>query len=260
MSSADRNWEIYGRTNPYFGVITEPQYDSPSLDDDTRRAFFETGETYVARLAATIEGHFGSVGHIRSGIDFGCGVGRLLLPLASLIPDMTGVDVSPSMLQEARRNLDARGFTSVRLVQRLEEIPSSTTFDFIHSFIVFQHIPEPRGREIISHLLSLLKGGGIGALHVLYFNPYRAPTLTARLHNWYSAWNIRLRTLLRGARTKADSDHPDAHPPMEMNPYDLNWVFVELQCHHVTDIHVEFTDHGGFLGAMLCFRKRGPSP
>jgi hypothetical protein len=47
---------------------------------------------------------------------------------------------------------------------------------------------------------------------------------------------------------------PSDEPEMQMNPYTINPVFQALQAAGVRDCHVEFTDHGGTLGAMVVFR------
>ena len=53
----------------------------------------------------------------RSALDFGCGVGRLLVPLARRCPSVVGVDVADSMLAQARARCDAVGVTNVRLLK-----------------------------------------------------------------------------------------------------------------------------------------------
>ena len=59
---------------------------------------------------------------------------------------VVGVDVSPSMLAEARRNCDARGARNVELLAADRLGTLAPEFDLVHSFIVLQHIP-PRHRR-----------------------------------------------------------------------------------------------------------------
>jgi len=42
---------------------------------------------------------------------------------------------------------------------------------------------------------------------------------------------------------------------MQMNAYPLEQVFRIVQGAGVRGLHVAFTDHGGCLGVLLCFRK-----
>ena len=52
----------------------------------------------------------------RAALDYGCGVGRLTLPLAERCEHVYGVDVSPSMLREAARNAARMGLPNVEWV------------------------------------------------------------------------------------------------------------------------------------------------
>ena len=97
-------WERYGAMDPYYGVLSAPDFHRARLDAATRARFFDTGRRQVAELAARIEAHTGSTLQARRALDYGCGVGRLTLPLAERCEHVYGVDVSPSMLHEADRN------------------------------------------------------------------------------------------------------------------------------------------------------------
>jgi len=44
-------------------------------------------------------------------------------------------------------------------------------------------------------------------------------------------------------------------PLMQMNTYSLSRVFNVLIDEHCSNLHVEFSEHGGFRGAMLYFEK-----
>jgi SAM-dependent methyltransferase len=78
-------------------------------------------------------------------------------------------DISPSMIEEARKNCQKCGAESASffLVDEFWSLPSSS-FDFVHTFIVLQHISVRRGGEIIRKLISVLVDGGIGAIQVTY--------------------------------------------------------------------------------------------
>jgi hypothetical protein len=57
-------------------------------------------------------------------LDLGCGTGRAMLALGQCGYDVTGVDLSPSMLARAREKLDAEGLTNAKLVEgNLADLP-----------------------------------------------------------------------------------------------------------------------------------------
>ncbi len=78
-------------------------------------------------------------------LDFGCGVGRLVIPLSKIAESVTGVDVSESMLNEAISNCDNQNVNNANFIKADDNLSMlSGKYDFIHSYIVFQHIPTKR--------------------------------------------------------------------------------------------------------------------
>jgi SAM-dependent methyltransferase len=246
--STDVAWEEWGRRDPYFGVITNPKFRRGGLNEDAKREFFGDGETLVKYLFATIHRHIDPQFTPKRVLDFGCGVGRLLVPFAGVAEEVVGLDVSPSMLDEARRNCEERQLRNVSLLPSDDDLSAlSGTFDLIHSFIVFQHIPIQRGRAIFGKLLRHLRPGGVGAIHLTY-----SKTRFASTHG------VAPPSLPRPATTP-QSIPGDADPEMQMNPYNMNEILFQLQCLGVQRMYVEFSDHGGELGAFLFFSLTGPA-
>ena len=90
-------------------------------------------------------------------------------PLAKRFEQVTGIDISKSYLAEARSNCWKYGVTNADFRKDLDWAEAEAgTFDFVHSYITFIHIPFDRGQAIIRKLVSLLKPGGAAALHVLF--------------------------------------------------------------------------------------------
>jgi SAM-dependent methyltransferase len=244
--STDAAWEEWGRRDPYFGVITNPKYRRIGMSEHAKREFFDDGASLVNYLLATIKKHIDPQFVPKKVLDFGCGVGRLLAPLAQVAEDVVGLDVSASMLQEARRNCDERQLGNVRLLLSDDALSALTdTFDLICSFIVFQHIPVQRGRAIFDKLLRHLRPGGVGAIHLTY-----SKTRFASSHG------AAPRELLSPATTP-QSVPTDADPEMQMNPYNMNEILFLMQCRGVQRTYVEFSDHGGELGVFLFFATTG---
>ncbi len=110
----------------------------------------------------------------RRVLDFGCGVGRVLIPLAQHAEAAVGVDVSVAMMEEAAHNCeerDVRNVTFIRSDDGLSRIEGS--FDLIHSSIVFQHIAQHRVEVIVRNLLGRLEPGGVGVLQFTTWAPLR---------------------------------------------------------------------------------------
>lgn len=244
--ATDENWEYYGKECPYFGVVSWPKFRK-DIDKEARDEFFQTGETYIGRLFGVIEGSLQTEFKPTRAMDFGCGVGRLVIPLSKRCGEVLGVDVSPSMLAEARKNCLEQACANVVWAQSLDEIAGSGGgFDFVHSFIVFQHIRPERGIPIFAALISSLKENGIGAVHLTFSNPGGR---RARLLHWI----FRKIPLSHGV-AQMFRGRPFSEPLMDMAEYPLDRVFAILQDAGCHECNIRFTRHG-VRGMTLIFRK-----
>ena len=83
--STDQAWVKWGRQDPYFAVITNEKFRSANLTDAARKEFFDSGRyhaNYVLdRCRRLIDPAFAP----QRALDFGCGVGRVTLPLAEKV-------------------------------------------------------------------------------------------------------------------------------------------------------------------------------
>ena len=247
-----REWESFGRVDPYYGVITLEPYRKKNLSEEALRSFFASGERHVESLFESIRRRLDPEFAPRRALDFGCGVGRLTLPLARRSESVLGLDVSESMLQLARKHAESEGRSNVEF-RRSDGLLGGVDgeFDFIHSYIVLQHIPGRRGERLFRELLTRLGNGGVGALHLTFYR--KLPRLKL-LVNWMQKSVPLVQNLVNLRRGRAWG-----YPHMEMNRYDLNELFVGLFEANCRQVCVEFTDHGGHIGVFLLFRKSGES-
>jgi len=249
---SDQDWERLARTDPYYAVLTEPKYHG-ELSESDRAEFFRTGEAHVSEMLSIIRSRLDPVFAPARALDFGCGVGRLLIPLAARCREVTGVDVSPAMLDEARRNCEAAGVSNVRLIRGDDKLSGiEGEFDLVHSYIVLQHIPVRRGERLVRELAERLAPNGVGVFHVTYSRP-PAPAL---------------RRLLYWARTRLPAAHwalniargrPASTPIMQVNRYSVTRLLDILSSTGCAEVHVRFTNHDGYRGVLLFARKNsGP--
>lgn len=279
--STDREWEKWGEQDPYFGVITDPRFRKGEITSEVKHEFFFSGRVHVDHVLASCRKYIESSFAPRRVLDFGCGVGRLLLPFAAVAEAVVGVDISEAMLREARRNCDEHEVMNVTLACSDDALSAvQGAFDLVHSAIVLQHIDPDRGLRIVERLIGLLAPKGIGALQLTYGKAYHADTLGVvppakaqvpsvaapqperRPAPWFK-WSRARPSEAAAMSSPSVAAAPDEQqsiqvnrdPEMLMNPYNLNALFFLLQRAGVTDFHTEFTDHGGELGIFLFFRK-----
>ena len=248
MSKSKSVWEYFGENDPYFAVNTLAEMRSDTIDDEQKALFFERGEEYVARIWAEIEDNF--IDDFKPGrsLDFGCGVARMTLPIARRSGETVGVDISTSMLEAAAENAKTFGVENVSFVQSDDTLSRvSGKFDFIHSFVVFQHIDPKVGLSLFRKMVESLAEGGVGVLHFEYANTISTPAqnLRSRLYrNFPFVYSIR-NFILRKRK----------EPFIPMYRYDLNELLLVLQQNDCHNCHVRFSKHG-VEGVVLFFQKR----
>jgi 2-polyprenyl-3-methyl-5-hydroxy-6-metoxy-1,4-benzoquinol methylase len=96
-------------------------------------------------------------------LDVGCGVGRWSSILALRGAHVTGVDLSPTMINEARRRADANGVGDRCrfLVQDLTQLDAGEQFDLVLGVTVLQHILDAVSvREALQRMTAHLAPGG----------------------------------------------------------------------------------------------------
>jgi len=243
--TSDQDWDDLARTEPLWAVLTDERYRNARLTPVAEREFWQTGEAYVRHVADLCLTRLGRSLAPRHTLDFGCGVGRLLVPLARLSTEAVGIDVSPAMLAYARASCDRAGLSNVSLESCL---PADRSFDFVNSALVLQHIPVRRGLQILDQLLACLAPGGLLALQVLYDRP--GSGLFTRTGRWLYANVPRARPVLDRSRGVAPRT-----PYMQMNSYPLGQVFARLNRHSCSELHVVLSNESGFHSALIVGTK-----
>jgi len=240
-------WEAYGATDPYFGVATFERFRSKTLDDETREEFFRTGEDYVDEIWADVKTHLNNNFNPKSAVDFGCGVGRILIPLAKRCESALGLDISQNMLDLTARNCGEQEVSNVQLALSDDNLSIlKDRFDLVHSFIVFQHIEPSLGLRHFEKLVDHLNENGTGVIHLTYAND-SSPFARFRFALYR---DVPLIHKIRSAVLREKFE-----PLIPMYLYDLNAVFHMLQSKGCTDCYLKFTDHG-LKGVVIYFRKK----
>jgi len=234
LRDTDADWRELGATEPYWAVLAAPEFLQANLDPDGVAAFYASGERDVAGV---VERLCEMTGGPPTGpaLDFGCGVGRLAEAMSAYADKVTGYDVSPGMLEIARR----RG----GCVTYVDELPDGP-FNWINSYLVFQHIPPARGLERLEALLRRLAPGGRLSLQ---FTICRDPHLQDPPPRGWRRVFPALAEARRLARLPTGT--------MMMYDYDLTEIVKRLNQAGVSDIALSCTDHGGLHGAMILARK-----
>ena len=153
-----KQWEALGSSDPYWAVLTHPEQKGGKWD---KKTFFETGDGEVAAVLEKVSA-MGIPTCFAVALDYGCGVGRLSRALASHFDRVIGVDISESMLDEARSansavpNLEFQRNSGEDLGGIADE-----SVDFLYSNMVLQHSPPDFQRRLVGEFCRVLRPDGV---------------------------------------------------------------------------------------------------
>lgn len=233
MVDSDLQWKAWGKTDPYFGVYTAAKFRGHNIEK-SREEFFSSGERSIGIFLDRAERHFGAL-QTGKALDFGCGVGRLTIPLARRFKSAVGVDISEDMIAEAKQNCERFQITNATFLESDDDLSMATgLFDLVLSYIVLQHLPCDRGMKVANRLLNLLAPGGIAILH---FTTRRLNDSTQDKLRYWARHNVpQVAASWRYIRGKGWSTLS-----MRMSEYEMSEILALFKKHGMTDVLV--TEH-----------------
>ncbi len=153
-------WDRLAADDPLWAVLTDPAKRGQRWDP---AEFFATGREEIASVMRTAES-LGYPAERSRALDFGCGVGRLTQALAGSFGRVTGVDVSPAMLELARQ-FNTQGERCEYILNTADNLRrfSDSSFDLIYCRNVLQHSGAARhARSYVREFARVLRPSGLG--------------------------------------------------------------------------------------------------
>ncbi len=157
-SDHQKYWDHYAATDPLWAVLAFPDKSDGRW---TLHEFMKTGEREIALLFHRFAELQLPIPAQR-GLDFGCGVGRLTQALARRMTHVIGADISPVMIETARRlnqYPDCAQYICTAAAG-LDRLPSQS-FQCIYSNIVLQHVTPDLSVRYLDEFFRLLEPGGL---------------------------------------------------------------------------------------------------
>lgn len=151
-------WENLGESDPYWAVLTDTTKKGRKWNTNN---FFATGEKEVHSLLQKVSELHAQI-QFDTVLDFGCGVGRLSRALSKRFKKVIAVDVSKSMLYEAKKA--NQHFTNIDFLHNPAidlRIIQDGSIDFLYSNIVLQHIQKIGQVQYIREFCRVMRPNGI---------------------------------------------------------------------------------------------------
>lgn len=162
-----RSWHQFGEEQPFWSVLTSPEYRDQPQDAAIDR-FFASGKAEVERFQKTLTRIGLGLDGRSTCLEYGCGLGRVTRHLAPHFERTTGVDISAAHLAKAKALAEAKGIGGIDWLhlRSLEQLADLPQVDVIYSLIVLQHNPPPVIERIIKTFARILRPGGIAYFQV----------------------------------------------------------------------------------------------
>jgi SAM-dependent methyltransferase len=95
-------------------------------------------------------------------VDLGCGLGHYATWLASKGFRVTGIDISPTAIEQARRQASAEGASCRFVVADLRQPVAAfdAAFDFAYDWEVLHHVFQPDRPQYVANVHRMLRPGG----------------------------------------------------------------------------------------------------
>jgi SAM-dependent methyltransferase len=156
-------WTALGEDDPLWAILSRPDKRGGQWNAEE---FFAAGEAEITGLEQYCA-HFALPRERRLALDFGCGVGRLTRALATRYAEVVGVDISSSMIEQARQ-LHAN-LANVRFVENVQprlDFLADASVDLVYSVITLHHIPAALQRGYVREFLRVLAPGGMAVFQI----------------------------------------------------------------------------------------------
>jgi len=258
LNKMRQQWDAIASRNAFYGVVSWPEFQT--LDQVDREKFWQTGRREVDDFLSGLN----LVGtRPWSMVEIGCGLGRMTHRFSERFGRVYSGDVSPGMVIRAREQWAS--LTNVNFILgHGNDLPgvADRSVDFVFSFIVLQHVPDPQiVKDYLRETARVLKSGGLAYLQFrtdvqtfpqglsLAFRAFRAVTHPRRaFHTAIRRLRARLfppRTLEPSSNwTLADefgrfeSWRGSALPAAEVEPFALS---LGLRTENVTGVGTQYT-------------------
>jgi len=118
-------------------------------------------------------------------VDLGAGTGTFALAVASHCKRVVAVDVSPTMLEIMRANVEKQGLTNVEIVHAglLSYEHEGGQADFVYTRNTLHHLPDFWKGVALQRITRMLRQGGVLRLHDLVYS-FEPSEAEERFESW----------------------------------------------------------------------------
>ncbi len=223
------DWNRRAEHHAQYWIATE------NFHDDQK--FSRSGEQSARVLLTTIAPYYDPSWMV---LDIGCGIGRMLKPLAPHFRSLVGIDVSGEMIRKSKKWLHGLGNVKTLETSGVDLRPfPSDSFNLVYSYVAFQHMPRQVFERYLEETNRVLQPDGYLAFQIpigLHRNAALGDTIGIRN---YSREEISEKLARLGFQLVEERDSKTItgkkQIPIEKLPFILAQKITTAMPDHVTD-------------------------
>lgn len=131
------NWEKLAKDNAEYYILTHEGIDYGS--EQGQAYFYQSGEKFTQNTLQNVSDHLFTKNKC---LEIGCGIGRLSFAHSKVFEEVYAVDISQTMLDKLKASALKKNVNNIKPFLSHESWDDPDKFDYVYSFIVFQHIKD----------------------------------------------------------------------------------------------------------------------
>ncbi len=163
LVESKKKWNSLAAKNaPYFVMtdygegITEEQFRTSGMKDYDQ--LIRHDALLQSKLSPTLT---------KDSLEIGCGIGRITEFLSKDFRSVSAIDISEEMIEQARQRLSTLANVTFEATTGISFPFRDSSFDFIFSFIVFQHMPDKDTvKKNLAEIARTLRPRGIAKIQL----------------------------------------------------------------------------------------------
>ena len=91
-------WTHMGATRPHHSVLSRDDYLPKNINQKAIESFMASGNREALIIKSILERHNFELAHSKTCVEYGCGLGRVTIPIANMFTKIDAYDISPTHL------------------------------------------------------------------------------------------------------------------------------------------------------------------
>ncbi|WP_454063582.1 methyltransferase domain-containing protein [Candidatus Nitrospira salsa] len=248
VTKMKQDWDRRAKHHTRYWIATEDYKNEEVFADSGRR----TADAILAAFGPFYRETW-------TGLDIGCGIGRVLKPLALHFRQLFGVDVSAEMINKSKTWLrETPNVTTFETSGVDLNLFPNRHFDFVYSYVAFQHMPRPVFDRYLEEINRVLKHQGLLVFQIPIGIQPDVPMEDTIAVRFYEYHELQKKLIQRGFQLlETDEKRPVSLQACAQSRHAFHGFFLAQKIAticpeiHVGWLQAECQEHASFLDTHL---------